>query len=119
MVATHYCSLFTQGKAVERMKYNINTGFYLKITNNQDFRGGPVVKNPPSNTGEAGSIPGWGTKVQHAMGQLSPRAATTEPTCSGAREPQLESPRAATREPVRSGAHTPQLERSPRAATKT
>ena len=33
-----------------------------------DFPGGSVVKNPPSN---AGSIPGWGTKIPHATGQLS------------------------------------------------
>ena len=46
-----------------------------------DFPGGPVVKNPPSNAGDAGLIPGRGTKVPRATGQLSPRAATTEPTC--------------------------------------
>ena len=39
-----------------------------------DFPGGPVVKNPPSNAGDAGSIPGWGTKIPHAAGHLSPRA---------------------------------------------
>ena len=44
-----------------------------------DFPGGPVVKNPPSNAGDAGSIPGWGTKIPHAMEQLSLHAATTEP----------------------------------------
>ena len=43
-----------------------------------DFPGGPVVKNPPSNAGDAGSIPGWGTKIPHATGQLSPCAATRE-----------------------------------------
>ena len=40
-----------------------------------DFPGVPVVKNPPSNAGDMGSIPGWGTKIPHAAGQLSPRAA--------------------------------------------
>ena len=64
-----------------------------------DFPGGPAVKNPPSSAGDAGSIPGWGTKTPHAAGQLSPRAATTEPT--------------------HSGAHAPQLERSPHAAMKS
>ena len=44
-----------------------------------DFPGGPVVKNPPSSAGDAGSIPGQGTKISHAVGQLSPRTATTEP----------------------------------------
>ena len=36
-----------------------------------DFPGGPVVKNPSSNAGDAGSIPGQGTKIPHAEGQLS------------------------------------------------
>ena len=59
-----------------------------------DFPGGPAVESPPSNAGDVGSIPGQGTKVPHASGQLSP--------CSRAHAPQLESPRAATREkPVR------------------
>ena len=34
----------------------------------RDFPGGPVVMNPPSNAGAAGSILGWGTKIPHAMG---------------------------------------------------
>ena len=37
-----------------------------------------MVKNPPSNAGDMGSIPGQGTKIPHAMGQLSPHTATTE-----------------------------------------
>ena len=58
----------------------------------RDFPGGPVVKNPPSSAGDAGSIPGQGTKIPHAAGQLSP--------CHNywACMPQLESPR--TLEPV-------------------
>ena len=32
---------------------------------------GPVVKNPPSNTGDADLIPGWGTNIPHAAAQLS------------------------------------------------
>ena len=47
------------------------------MTNNRnakwDFPGGPEVKNPPPNAGDVGSIPGWGTKIPHAEGQLSPR----------------------------------------------
>ena len=46
--------------------------------NSQDFLGGPVVKNLPCNAGDAGSIPGRGTKIPHAMGQLSPHAAARE-----------------------------------------
>ena len=69
------------------------------------FPGGLVVKNLPSNAGDPSSIPGRGTKIPHATGQLSPHATTieltrlnerarmsqtTEPTCSGACVPQLE-----------------------------
>ena len=44
----------------------------------RDFRGGSVVKNPPSNAGHAGLIPGRGTKIPRAAGQLSPCTTTTE-----------------------------------------
>ena len=66
-----------------------------------DFPGGSVVKNPPSTAGDTGSIPGGRTKIPHASGQLSPRAATTEPVQSGAQAPQLErSPHATTKSPM-------------------
>ena len=45
------------------------------------FPGGPVVKNPRCNVGDVGLIPGRGTKIPHAMGQLSPHIATTDYTC--------------------------------------
>ena len=56
------------------------------------FPGGSVVKNPPANSGDTGSIPGLG-RSHIAMVQSSPCAtptesvlwspgtATTEPTC--------------------------------------
>ena len=50
----------------------------FKIMPQQDFPGGPVVKNPPYNSGDAGLIPGQGNKIPRAAGQLSPSAATTE-----------------------------------------
>ena len=40
--------------------------------------GGPEVKNSPSSAGDVGSIPGRGTKIPHATGQLSPCTATEE-----------------------------------------
>ena len=46
----------------------------LKLSK-QDFPGGPVVKNPPSNAGDVGSILGQGTKIPHALEQLRPDAA--------------------------------------------
>ena len=47
-----------------------------------DFPGGPVVKNPPSNAGDMGLIPGQGTKIPRALGQLSPRTTTRESLCT-------------------------------------
>ena len=55
-----------------------------------------MVKNPPSNAGDTGSIPGQRTKIPHATGQLSPRTATTEPVRHNYREacvPQIQNPR--------------------------
>jgi len=36
----------------------------------RDFPGDPVFKNLPSNAAHRGSIPGWGTKIPHAMGTV-------------------------------------------------
>ena len=38
-----------------------------------------MVKNPPSNAGDVGSIPGRGTKIPHTSGQLSLHATTKNP----------------------------------------
>ena len=48
-----------------------------------DFPGGPVVKNPPTNVGDRGSIPGLGTMIPHAVEKLSLYATSTEPACRG------------------------------------
>ena len=53
-----------------------------------------MVKNPPSNAGDVGSIPGRGTKIPHAAGQLSLRATATELAHLNERE----NPHATTRE---------------------
>ena len=44
----------------------------------RDFPGGPVVKNPPCNAGDMGSIPAQGTEIPHTTEQLSPRATPRE-----------------------------------------
>ena len=44
----------------------------FKEVENLDFPGGPVAKHLPSNAGNAGSIPGLGTKIPPALEQLSP-----------------------------------------------
>ena len=82
-----------------------------------DFPGIPVVKNPPYNAEDTGSIPGQGTKIPHAAGQLtrtprllSSRASTREPVCR-----ELQSPCATTGEEK---THMPQLERSPHVSAK-
>ena len=43
-----------------------------------DLPGGPVVKNLPAGAGDTGLIPGLGTKIPHAMGQLGLCVRTTE-----------------------------------------
>ena len=53
-----------------RCKLGCDRGRYGK-EHSGDFPGGPVVKNPPSNEGDVGSIPGWGTKIPHTAEQLS------------------------------------------------
>ena len=35
----------------------------IQESNERDFLGGPVAENPPGNAGDAGLIPGWGTKI--------------------------------------------------------
>ena len=95
------------GKGI--IRFAIQKDHSISHTKNEgswDFPGGPVIKNLPSNAGDVGSIPGRGTKIPHTAGQLSPRAKTTEPGCSRAREPQLERSPCATM-------------KIPRAATKT
>ena len=65
-----------------------------------------MVKNLPSNAADTGSIPGRGTKIPHATGQLSPRATTTELVHLNERSRMPQ-----TTEPMCPGAHAPQLER--------
>ena len=77
-----------------------------------DLPGGPVVKNHRFHP--------WSSKIQHASGQLSPCATTTEPRlwspCSATREASATaSPSTATREQLR----LTEARESPRAETKT
>ena len=46
-----------------------------------DFPGGPMVNNLPSKAGDVGLIPGWGTKIPHAMEQLNSCVEITETVC--------------------------------------
>ena len=40
-----------------------------------------MVKNPPSNVGDMGLIPGSGTNTSHVVRQLSLQVTTKEPAC--------------------------------------
>ena len=44
----------------------------------RDVPGGPGVENLPSNARDAGLIPAWGTRIPHALGQLSLYGTTRE-----------------------------------------
>ena len=59
-----------------------------------------MVRSLPSNAEEVGSIPGRGTKIPHAVGQLSLRATTTEPAGSGACATTREKPVHCNEEPA-------------------
>ena len=50
-----------------------------QLTCSQDVLGGSEVKNPPSNTGDVGSILGWGTKITYGGKELSPCTSVIEP----------------------------------------
>ena len=76
---THFSLKHTHRWRVKGRK-NISSKWWSKKCRSGDLPGGPVVKNPPSNAGDAGSIPGRGTKIPHATGQLSLRASTREPS---------------------------------------
>ena len=58
----------------------------------RDTSGGPVVKNLPSNAGDVSSIPGQGTRIICAAGQLRPRVTIIEPMHSSVHAPQQEKP---------------------------
>ena len=51
----------------------------LKEFSERDFPVSLVVKNLPSNAGDVGWIPGWGTEIPSAAGQLSLHTATRQP----------------------------------------
>ena len=67
-----------RGRLQQQMFSHSSGGWKSKIKVLGDFPGGPVVKSPPSNAGDAGVIPGWGTRIPHASGLLSPGATTTD-----------------------------------------
>ena len=51
-----------------------------------NFPSGPVVKNSPCDAGDSCSIPGRGTKMLHAVGQLSPSATKLQSLCTSVKD---------------------------------
>ena len=45
---------------IQRLVLNVIAAFFVKAKNWKGFPGGSVVKNPPANAGEVGSISGLG-----------------------------------------------------------
>ena len=67
-----------QGLAKQQvLKYGMNDHCVFLLKNNlgRDFPGYLVVKNPPCNARDTGSILGQGSKILHSSGQRSPRTA--------------------------------------------
>ena len=64
-------------KKKKKKKVGLKAGKKKEWKGMGDFPGGPMVKNPPCNSGDAGLIPVQGTKVPHAAGQLSPHTTAT------------------------------------------
>ena len=73
-----WLNFLTKKKKKRKKKVGLEAGKEKEWKGMRDFPGGPMVKNPPCNSRDAGLIPVQGTKVPHAVGQLSPRTTTTE-----------------------------------------
>ena len=78
MYYTHdHSSIIHSSKKVEATQVSID-GWIDKENVGYDFPRGTVVKNPPANAGDMGSIP-WSGKIPHAAEQLSLCATASEP----------------------------------------
>ena len=83
---SYYSNHFIIYKNIESLCYTLESNKILCVNYNSrekergDFPGGPVVKNPSCIAGDAGSIPGWGTKIPRTAELPSPHV------CTAARE---------------------------------
>ena len=109
--------LLTSSTKKEKKKFNVKKKFdallpaqlkTLFLKSLQDFPGGSMVKNLPSNSEDVCSVPGQGIKIPHAQGQLSLYGAATKPTCPSWRDAcvQGRAPHAASKS-QRSSPHAP------------
>ena len=80
-VSSPAASMDSQASRTCELPWSFQANFPLRSENpiNGDLLDGPVIKNLLSNVGDVSSIPGRGTKVPHAAGQLSPHITTAEP----------------------------------------
>ena len=63
--------------SLTRTSFQLTPHLHLKCCS-RDYPRGSVVQNLSSNKGDVGLSFGWGTKIPHATGQLSPCAMTGE-----------------------------------------
>jgi len=75
---------------------------------NKDFPSGQVVRNPPANEEDTGSIPGLETNIPQAAGQLSLCTTATEACAPRSLSSAIRSLHTA----MKSGPHSPQLEKA-------
>ena len=63
-----------------RAQTHLKGAFWHSEIQARGFLGGPVVENQPCHARDMGSIPSQGTKILHDTEQVSPCAATKDPT---------------------------------------
>ena len=84
------CSLTATGPRTKSPLSSASVSCEKQMSWCRDFPSGPVIKNSLSSARDMSLISGQGTKIPHALGQLSLNSATTESACSGAHTPPLE-----------------------------
>ena len=87
----HRCLSHSKFRQCINLFISLYLGLSILQSAIRDIPGGWAVKNLPCSADDIGSIPGWVTKVSHAVEQPSPWATATGPTHSGTQGPQLES----------------------------
>jgi len=77
------CKLVAKLSTRVRRSFDSLSSFPLR-TLLRDFPGGPVVRNPPCNTGDTGSTPGQGTKISRVH---VPPLENPESLCAQVKDP--------------------------------